>query len=538
MFGRRKIIKHVPFLTVLLVAILCRIIGFGWDDWYGLHPDERLYVRAGEQLSWPSSVSELLSPQSPLNPQMFYYGSFPLYLYTLGTSILTQLFQIPYFYAFYGFSRFVSLCVSVLTIWYVYKIGKKYLSLRIGLLAGLLLALSPLAIQTAHFNTTESLLAFFAASITYYSLQLLHHQTIRTSLILGILYGLACSTKVIGFSLGVIPVLALLLHTPRTYRQIFQYGAILGLSGLIVYLLCSPYTIIDWAEFVRQQEYMQGVITGKYLSPAALIYEKTIPYWYHIANNFPWIFSFVMVPFVVIGWLAFGIKTIRSRNIIYLLLVAWPTCYFLIAGQWYAKFIRYLAPLVPFLSIVVAWGLVELTKLFPHRVRGFAYGAILAIQAITTIGFLTLYLQPHTRIQASHWIYDNISAEAMLLVEHWDDTLPLPLRGKAPHTFNIETLPSFEPDTDEKLTYVYAQLEKADYLILSSRRVYQAILNNRDRYPMMAVVYDELLDERLGFELVYTATRYPQFLWWEIPDDWSDESFQSYDHPPVLIFKK
>jgi len=90
-----------------------------------------------------------------------------------------------------------------------------------------------------------------------------------------------------------------------------------------------------------------------------------------------------------------------------------------------------------------------------------------------------------------------------------------------------------QPDTEIKTQALADGLAGGDYFILSSRRVYYSILQNRLIYPNTAGMYDKLFSGDLGYELAAKFTNYP-FIF---SDDMADESFQSYDHPPVYIFQ-
>ena len=62
------------------------------------------------------------------------------------------------------------------------------------------------------------------------------------------------------------------------------------------------------------------------------------------------------------------------------------------------------------------------------------------------------------------------------------------------------------------------------------------------RYPTHYWVscnfYKALFAGVLGFDLVRVVTNYPSLFGYEFRDDFAEESFQTYDHPKILIFKK
>src|SRR5690349_23142411 len=66
---------------LLLVALGLRLFGVDWDQGHLFHPDERYIIMTTEgiKLPFPVDLNLLLTPQSPLNPHGFAYGSFIFY---------------------------------------------------------------------------------------------------------------------------------------------------------------------------------------------------------------------------------------------------------------------------------------------------------------------------------------------------------------------------------------------------------------------------------------------------------------------------
>ena len=65
---------------VLLAGAALRFYGLDWDGGHWLHPDERQIYFVVARLALPQTLAEALSPDSPLNPAFFAYGSLPFYL--------------------------------------------------------------------------------------------------------------------------------------------------------------------------------------------------------------------------------------------------------------------------------------------------------------------------------------------------------------------------------------------------------------------------------------------------------------------------
>jgi len=109
-----------------------------------------------------------------------------------------------------------------------------------------------------------------------------------------------------------------------------------------------------------------------------------------------------------------------------------------------------------------------------------------------------------------------------------------------------------------------AYLQSADYIVLSTHRLYGTIPRLPERYPLTSRYYRALMAEELGFELVHLSTAYPGLAGVELVDDtfdhvglpmpalmaeaeasrcalnlgMADESFTVYDHPKPLVFRR
>ena len=152
--------------------------------------------------------------------------------------------------------------------------------------------------------------------------------------------------------------------------------------------------------------------------------------------------------------------------------------------------------------------------------------------------------------------------------EHWDDALPQRIDGMDPFGKRYRGLRSnpggqmsnYDNDTPEKRQALFDWLDEADYIVLSSNRLYGSIPRLPTRYPFTTAYYEALFNGSLGFELAAEFVRYPalgpcQFPDQEIPFPLmeprftnarpcsinyppAEEAFSVYDHPTVLIFAK
>ncbi len=125
--------------------------------------------------------------------------------------------------------------------------------------------------------------------------------------------------------------------------------------------------------------------------------------------------------------------------------------------------------------------------------------------------------------------------------EHWDDGIPLRVDNRDGFSFyeGVE-MTNYDEDEPAKLDKMVNKLDQADYLFMTSGRLYESIPRLPMRWPMTTRYYDLMLNdpEQLGFKLAGEWTSYPTMGPLVINDDTSEEQFRVYDHPKVLIFQK
>ncbi len=144
-----------------------------------------------------------------------------------------------------------------------------------------------------------------------------------------------------------------------------------------------------------------------------------------------------------------------------------------------------------------------------------------------------------------------VSQGSVIANEHYDDPLPFNIDGHTAYGpyqgLNLQhgdppnredQLPLYWEDTPEKLEFLLDALDRADYIVMSSGRLWQSITRLPMRYPVTTRYYELLFDEELGFEKAAEFHSYPRLFGIEFDDTWAEEQFTVYDHPKVLIYRK
>ncbi len=524
---KESLYNYLVFSLIIILGAFLRLYNLNWDKGHFFHPDERNIAAAVSRIHFFDQ----------LNPDFFAYGSFPIYLYRAAGELLVAVSQNhAWVYEWDNINligRAISAFLSSLTIILVFLVTRKITNEKTALLSSFLVAFCPSLIQTAHFGVTESMIVFWLFLILFFSLKIAEKPSIGNYLKIGVVLGLAIATKASSLSFYTIPFAVNILYHLKNLKCHLKFLFSLAIS-ISTFSLFSPYAFLAKQKFLESMNYETGVATGRLKVVYVLQFEKTLPYLFQIKNFF-WQMGPVAL-LGIIGTLVLLISALKNRQKKLLTLLVFPLIYFFYIGSFYTKFIRYMVPVLPFLAIFAASTIMIIWERYKKL------GAILIIFTeiatfLWSFGFFSIYTRESTRISASSWIYQNIPKGAKILTEHWDDGLPIDLNPYHPDQYKSEQLTIYEPDNNQKINYYAEKLSSADYLILSSRRLYGTLMYLPEKYPITSRYYKLLFSGELGYEKIAEFSSYPAIFGVTINDDSSEETFQVYDHPRVLIFR-
>lgn len=585
LFSKNKLIIFLVFL----IAFFLRIYGLNWDQGHHLHPDERMITMVTEGIKTPDfsnanslgeKISILFSFESTLNPKFFAYGSLPIYLLKFSGYVFSYFDpSISSYEKINLLGRFISALFDSLTVLIIYLISLQlFFSTKKALLASIIYTFSVLPIQLSHFYAVDTLLTFFICLTLYRIIVLYRHFSIRNSILAGISFGLALATKISAtvllisflFSFTVETFLSLkkeILSETSNYRQkikkitfsilnpsfwiksrvfklkkVIFYSLLIILFTFLTFVVCQPFSVTDFSTFWRQINEQRAMTRDAFVFPYTLQYVGTISYWYQFKNIFLWGLGPSFGTLFLIGLILTFKKLIKGLNTpgnensegAQLILFSFFIAYFLVVGNFAIKFMRYCLPLYPILAILSANALFTFKKYIKL--------IFIFVNILWVISFLSIYSKPNTRVSATDWIVSNIPPESVILREHWDDGLPLGYHDD----YILEDLTLYDSDLDpQKWLKIYQQLDRADYIIIASNRLYTPLqkLTNcqelpKDKcYSITANYYLNLFNGNLGYKKVAEFTSSPSLFSLIINDQSADESFTVYDHPKVLIFK-
>jgi 4-amino-4-deoxy-L-arabinose transferase-like glycosyltransferase len=529
-------------LLLILVAAAVRFYGLDWDSGIGAHPDERHIVSVAESLRW----YDRLNPFDTAPDHA--YGHVPLYLLAL----VGQFFQDADWLLV---GRAVAALVDLGTVVLTFALGRRVYTEEIGFLAAFFVALMVLHVQHAHFYTADVLAAFFVLGTLLFAARLTESGGAWDARLTGMWAGLALGTK-LSSALLILPVGTACAVLEGERRVRWRCALESGIVTLVAFAFTNPFLVLNFPVFWRNVAQQAAIARGVLDVPYTRQFHSTWPYIYPIVQQLRWgmgwpmgLAAFGGLFYVV--WRAVRVPPGRKEWV----LLAWMVPGFAFIGGLYAKYPRYLLPLVPVLALYAARLLFDL-----DRWKRVFIGGVLAYSLLHCTAFLALFRSPHPWIAASRWFHSQVPIGAVVAVEQWDHPLPLDATG-----CQLRELPVFAEDDEEmsqKWETMTEILAEADYLVIASKRGYATLARWSERYPFTARYYRELFAGELDFGPMACFGRHPRLGPFMFVDDptaglgfslpalcqpdvpfvlrlgWLDESSVVYDHPQVVVFRR
>ena len=550
---------------IVAVGATLRLTGLDWDGGHHLHPDERFLSMVLMDMQPTANVLTYFDPAtSPLNPfnhgvEFFVYGTFPLFL----VDSVARLLDRSGYDDTYLVGRAISALFDTGTIAVVFFLGRRLFGMWTGLLAAALMAFAAHSIQIAHFFAVDTFSTFFATLAIWLMSRYADIRHPHDLTLAGIASGLAMASKL---STGLLILLFLgwwisvgirerVFSDPwnRCYAWLLHAITFLVFTVLI-FRLFQPYAFrnaspFDWRlskTFTSALAQQHAIQTGELDWPPGIQWAGTTPWLYPLEQIIRWgvgpafgIAAFAGLALAIVVWW-------RSRHHPLAIPIVWGALNFVVFGAFVLKTMRYFHPIYPVLALVTAWAFVWLwrAKRRPRRnpqpyfsiAIGTVLATVLGASFLWSLAFVQIYGRDHSRIAASAFIYEQVPNGSSIVVEHWDDVLPLRLKDRDPSRYDIRELRVFDQDSESKRRELIEVLGSADLVVLASDRGAATIPRMPQRYPLTQQYYQALVDGSLGFELRATFRSQPSLGPWLFNDRDSEEAFTIYDHPTVSIY--
>ena len=615
----------VLLVAILLVAAGLRFNGINWDSGHGFHPDERsIYLRAGcmydvltsapgyqdcirdfpnTEAGLPSLGSLFDPDRSPLNPHWFPLGSVLIYVLVFFRFVIELFTDITAMDLRYV-GRALSALADVGSVFMVYLLGRRMFSQRVGLLAAGLTALAVVHVQSSHFYRPETFSVFFILFSFWAMLRMLERRRLRDSLLLGLIVGLAMAPKISVLPLAIPLALAYCYRawdaaggsragvTIAILRNTLHHAVLAGVAAVGVFVLLTPYALLDFATFVADLKAQASMARQAGLWPFTIQYVDTPAFLYQIRQTIVWGLG---IPLGVVAWLSipFAALMVLKKSGPWrfdLLLLAWVVPQFIFLETFEVHFLRYVFPLMPVMILMGAQMLVWLLDYSRTSANRFAHtgawssslsprvnvmlarslpklavGLIVMVvlsTAFYSLAFQRIYANQHPAIEASRWIQNNVPRGTPIVSDnHWDEFVP----GLG--AYDVWQFPAYDADNRGKMSALAGRLAKSEYLVFYSYRPYVSVTRDPMRFPFSSSYYRQLFDGGLGYRLERSFTSYPEFLgvsfrdspyghgavseppktstavsserstWLALNLGYADDNVVGYDHPQVLLFR-
>ena len=549
-------ISHCVILCIILGCSL-RFVGLTRGDssfvldksgqsesaFYHFHPDETALIQAAT------------NPIDPFAPKITSYGMLSIYLLkgvlNLNSIIFGQDFTnmespdgVRYAYLT---ARILAVLVSCLTLYFVWLLGARWFSDLTGLLATCIVAVSPMAIQIAHFYTVDGLFTLLILASMYALLSALEQLDWRWFILTGILIGLSAAVRLIGLSMGFVLLVGHITRQRQLKAVLTPSIWLAGLSAVLSLAALQPFLVSDY-DLIFQDMNPYGLAfamkwaRGEILAIWSLVDIHTTPYLYHWTHLWPLGAGWPLTILFIFG-LSYSLWKIDHQKGLILL---WIGIYFYVVGGFHAKPIRYLLPLLPFLALLSADFCVWFIRSSQFvRVRKLAIWICAAVFVYSTtygIAFASLYTREDSRIQAARWIDKHIPANSRIGVEGGGFSMRGMINSEKYSVLPLSMGSLFSlrgfATCKAEFIFVQNQLHHLDYIAITDVNRYQQFTAAPELVPGGAAFYRTLVDGELGFDLVQRFRHYPSLGSIAFKDEGSEPTFVGFDHPTVMIFKK
>jgi len=521
-FFKEKLQNRYYWVVILAIAFLLRFYHLSWGGGYFFHPDENNMARSVSQLSF-----------SNLDPDFYAYGQFPLYLAYFSAIFLkfvnSQTLIVSSFEAAY-ILRFWSAVFSLLTVAVGLKLSSVLFPKDKKFIFPALVSLTPGLIQSAHFGTTESVLTLVFISLVWLCVKIVRENKKKDFLLVGLVAGIGLASKLSALvyisPLFLATALILFLKKPKGYYKNF---IILALSTVSFFVLFCPYFIISWSEALSTLVYESRVARGEVLVFYTRQFANTLPVIFQFKKIFSWVLGPPML-FSFLAGLVLAAKHLFQKKITpnLIIILSGSVSWFVFNSFLFAKWTRFMTPILPFFVMLSAWFLTQLKNV---KLRRFW----LICCFIPGLVFTKAY-RADSRLEATSWLNSNLSADSVVLSEG-GNVVNLPVENRAGFkviNFDFYTL---EDDPEN-----YQQLEnyvlEADYILVPSRRVFANIFDS-DNYPVTVRYYQDLFSGSSGF---YKEKEFEVFSPWErllVGSDLnSEETWTVFDRPTIRLYKR
>jgi hypothetical protein len=187
-----------------------------------------------------------------------------------------------------------------------------------------------------------------------------------------------------------------------------------------------------------------------------------------------------------------------------------------------------MVPILPVFSLLFSGAIIRLPKPIQY--------IVLMVSFLPGLFFFDLvYTQPDIRQQFSLWAKENLSQNSIILSES-GNVVNLPINTNH-HIINFDF---YQLEEEGQLEFLCQNLEKADYVLVPSRRVFAN--HKKNQFPITANYYQKLFSDQLGFSLLETFSPTGRYhltnLYYQTSEISAEETWTVFDHPTIRLYQK
>jgi tetratricopeptide (TPR) repeat protein len=514
------------------------------ESFYRFHPDEQRLARAAFQL------------KNLLDPPLTVYGMLPVYLARVTLELASfwtghELAGLDSHQArktAYLSLRLVVALLSWASLWLVWLIGRRFLGEWVGLVGAAFVAVAPIVVQQAHFFTVDSVFLALMLASFYALARAMQRGDYRSYLIAGALIGATGATRLNGLTLGLVLLAGHFVEGGwGGWKNLWRKGLdrklwAAGGAALVVLGLLQPFLLADPGRILRTGStddflYALQLARGDFLHPWSLADVHTVPYLHYWTDLWPLGVGWPLTVFFALGL----VYALWKRRMVEALMAGWCLFYFLQIGGLHNKHLRYLLPMLPFLSLLAA----DLCAAVWRRNR--YAGSVLAVGLVVYtsfygLAFVQIYRTEDSRIQAARWVAEELPAGARIGVERGGFSMAGMISDERFEKEPMDMTALF--GTGKYMScragaeYLRERMQGLDYIAVIDANRYRQFVAAADLYPTLASFYHRLWAGELGFELVRRFKVYPSLAGVVFRDDDAEPSFLGFDHPAVMVFER
>ncbi len=432
-------------IVILIVSFLLRVWGINFGFPFFLHPDETKIVEKAITMAFGFKEAIFAGDLKFFDPNFYFYPSFLTYLLMFNILGLKVIFLILKFLTlgkvtfalvskplFYFLARLISVLFGTATIYLTYLLGKRISGNTVGLIAALILGTNFFHALNSHYYTGDVGATFFTVlSFLFIFMYLDRVKIMRAGwrneywvYLAALSIGFGAATKYYPVLMLAILVISVFLVEPDFAARVRKVITSVLIS-LATFMLIVPFSVFNFSAFIDElKESSARSATGVFGFTSDNFFHyltSTEPTFIEpIAQNS--LLHGLGLVFMLLFLASLGLLPAKKNKKV-LLLIIYVLGHYLFFAHNLTKILRWLLPLAPLGSVLVAILIVELGNKLVRIKLWLVGGVLLAIiipNLYRTILVDDAFTKEDTRVQLYHWVENHIPENSRIVFEYFN----------------------------------------------------------------------------------------------------------------------